>query len=235
VAINDVNQGGLGDCYFMAGLAAVSRMQPERVRGMIRDHGDGTFTVYLWRHNDQFEEHTPGPDGSYEYVRTATSVRLDDAFPAGFGGGSPAYAEFGDKETVDGQTRYELWPMLLEKAYAALKGGYAKIDGGYASTPMSFFSSDEVVDHDPEEMTTDEIRAVLTEAEKNGQPVTMGVPEGHEKPALNLYAPHYYAFWGFDAQGNALFYNPWGSSHPPRGLTMDECKSIFDSIHVGPE
>jgi hypothetical protein len=233
VSINDISQGGLGDCYFMAGLAAVARMQPERIAAMIHDHGDGSFSVYMWAHNDQWGEQVEDEEGNYEYSVTARRVRIDDYFP---GSGSPAYAEFGDKETVDGQTRVELWPMIFEKAFAALKGSYGKVgEGGFASTPMSFFSSEEVEDHDPEAMTDDEVRAVLQEAETEGRPATLGVPEGKQNPSLNLYAPHYYAFWGFDPHGNALFYNPWGSSHPPRGLTMEEVRKTFDTIHVGPK
>ena len=67
------------------------------------------------------------------------------------------------------------------------------------------------------------------------RPMTLGVPEGKENPSLNLYAPHYYAFWGFDPQGNVLLYNPWGWSPPPRGLSMEEVTKIFDTIHVGPK
>lgn len=233
VDINDVSQGSLGDCYFMAGLAAVARAQPERIASMVEDHGDGTFSVLLWRHNDQFGEEVVGPDGSYEYKLTATRVRVDDAFPAS--GSSPAYAEFGDSVTVGGVRRRELWPMLFEKAYAQLKGGYGPIEGGYASTPMSFFSAEEVEDLDPAELSADELKQKMIAADRDGRPMTLGVPEGHERPALNLYAPHYYAFWGFDAQGRVLLYNPWGSSHPPRGLTFEEVKEIFDTVHVGPQ
>ena len=84
-------------------------------------------------------------------------------------------------------------------------------------------------------MTPDEVRDILQKGEREGRPMTLGVPEGKENTSLNLYAPHYYAFWGFDPQGNALLYNPWGSSHPPRGLSMEEVTKIFDSIHVGPK
>ncbi len=100
---------------------------------------------------------------------------------------------------------------------------------------MSFFSSEQVEDWDPAELSPAEVKEIMTTAEREGRPMTLGVPEGKENPSLNLYAPHYYAFWGFDAQGNVLLYNPWGSSHPPRGLTYEEVIKTFDSIHVGPK
>jgi hypothetical protein len=236
VAMNDISQGSLGDCYFMAGLAAVARSQPERIQAMIEDHGDGSYTVFMWVHNDQWAEEVPGPDGTYDYLLSARSVRVDSFFPAGYGGSSPSYAEFGDSEVVGTEKRHELWPAIFEKAFAQLKGSYGKVgEGGFASTPQSFFSSEQVEDWDPAELTPDEVRDILQEGEREKRPMTLGVPEGKENPSLNLYAPHYYAFWGFDADGNVLLYNPWGSSHPPRGLTMEEVTKIFDSIHVGPK
>jgi hypothetical protein len=225
VDINDVKQGGLGDCYFMAGLAAVARAQPERVRSMIERNADGTFTVYAWRHNDQWEDEVE------EYERTAIKVVVDAQFPSGYSG--PAYAEFtGDTETVGTEVRQELWPMLFEKAYAQSKGSYAGIEAGYASTSMSFFGGDQVEDYTPSDLTIDELRALLQDADKAGRPMALGVPESEH--SLGIHGNHYYTFWGFDAEGRVLLYNPWGSSHPPRGLTLEEVQKFTDTVHIGP-
>jgi len=43
--IYGVAQGVLGDCYFMASLAAVAHNYPEIIKNMIRDNPDGTYTV----------------------------------------------------------------------------------------------------------------------------------------------------------------------------------------------
>ncbi|MBX9939356.1 MAG: hypothetical protein K2Y32_08895 [Candidatus Obscuribacterales bacterium] len=40
-----INQGLLNDCYLLASIGAVSYSDPELVRDMIKDNGDGTFTV----------------------------------------------------------------------------------------------------------------------------------------------------------------------------------------------
>ena len=42
---DDVYQGGVGDCYFMATLAAVAKAKPEHIRKMVVDLGDGTYAV----------------------------------------------------------------------------------------------------------------------------------------------------------------------------------------------
>ena len=231
VDMNDVKQGGLGDCYFMAGLAAVARTHPERIRNMIEDHGDGTFSVYLWKHNDQWDEAEYGADGEYEYVLSAVCFKADVSFPAQ--GSDPAYADYGDTETVNGATVRELWPMILEKAFAQYKGSWAGIEGGFSSTPMSFFSAEVVEDTDPTELTAQELQALFAQIVAEGRPAALGVPETNS--ALGIYGEHYYAFRGLDAEGRVLLYNPWGSSHPSRGLTMDEVRKYTDLIHVGPK
>jgi hypothetical protein len=122
--------------------------------------------------------------------------------------------------------------MILEKAYAKHKKGFKTIEGGWASTAMSFFSGeDSVKDHRPAELSEDRLRAILGSAAKNGHPVTFGVPK--RAPELGLVGNHYYFFAGVDEKGNAKLLNPWGSSHPPRALTMGEIKAGIDMIHVG--
>ncbi|MGC4113421.1 MAG: C2 family cysteine protease [Myxococcales bacterium] len=41
----DVQQGQLGDCYFPAAIAALAKSQPEVLQNMIKENGDGTYTV----------------------------------------------------------------------------------------------------------------------------------------------------------------------------------------------
>ena len=233
VDVNDVSQGGLGDCYFMAGIASVAKTDPQRIRDMIQENEDGTFTVYLWKHDYQWEEEEKDEDGFFFPTVRATKIVVDGKFPAGYGT-SPSYADFGDSKEVDGKELHELWPMILEKAYAKHKGSFGKIEGGWASTPISFFSgNDAVVDHDPTELAEEKLTKVLAEAVKKGFPTTMGVPAGGGNPSLNVYANHYYIFVGLDEEGRVQLRNPWGTSHPKRALTLEEFKKTFDSIHVG--
>ena len=84
-----------------------------------------------------------------------------------------------------------------DAARPLLDGRRAKVgEGGFASTPMSFFSSEEIEDHDPEAMTDDEVRAVLQQAEKEGRPATLGVPEG--KPGRIVKVDDYTVNFEFD-------------------------------------
>src|SRR5690606_36561200 len=52
---NDVSQGQLGDCYFIASLAAIARQNPDLIREMIRDNGDGTYTITFHEQKEFWE------------------------------------------------------------------------------------------------------------------------------------------------------------------------------------
>ena len=105
----DVIQGKLGDCYF---LSAISVLGEKNVEAMIKTTEvdwkmTGCFCVRFFRDNQE------------EYVI------VDDHFPA--------IQENGRTEWIfakGGDLGDELWPMVLEKAYAKLFGAYEYIEAG---------------------------------------------------------------------------------------------------------
>lgn len=46
---NDVIQGRLGDCYLVASLSGIVSAEPQIIKNAIKDNGDGTCTVKLYR------------------------------------------------------------------------------------------------------------------------------------------------------------------------------------------
>lgn len=105
----DVVQGALGDCYF---LSAMSVLGEKNVVEMIKTKEDewmktGCFCVRFFK--DDIEEF----------------VIVDDFFPAQKVNGKLEWVF-----VKGGALGDELWPMVLEKAYAKLHGNYANIEAG---------------------------------------------------------------------------------------------------------
>lgn len=228
VSYNDVFQGRLGNCYLLAALIATARTDPEKIVGMIQTNPDGTYQVEL---------RGLGPFGR------GASVRVSDAIPSDQTGNAPAFVGFGDSETRQVEGRevvvHEIWPSVIEKAWAKYKGSYAKTGDFYSATAFSFIGG-KAEGFDPRDMSDAEILAVLKEAHEKGYPMTLGTntPQdagrGAERAmkSLRLYGYHAYAFMGLEGERVRL-YNPWGRSHPKRALKISEIRKLFASMSQG--
>ena len=107
---DDIFQGGVGDCYFMATLSAIADANPDYIKQMVIDLGDGTYAV---RFHDASQE---------IYVRVDADLWVD--------GGMLEYADLGQEAS--------LWVPIVEKAYAFFRKGqgtYASIAYGNSTTP----------------------------------------------------------------------------------------------------
>lgn len=126
----DIYQGGIGDCYFLSPLGAIAIQKPAAIQNMIRENGDGTFNVSLWK------DANGGKVGWGTTNFQKVDIKVDQSFAAnGVNRGSANVA--GDQK--------EIWAQVVEKAYATLQGGYAAISkGGYtalASAELTGFRS----------------------------------------------------------------------------------------------
>jgi uncharacterized delta-60 repeat protein len=113
---NDVQQGALGDCYFLAGLAALAQDQNRAIRQNIVDLSDGTYAVRL----------------GYSYFR------VDNELPIYATTGiatSPAFAGLGPSRVM--------WVAIYEKAFTFYRGAgsYIGIHGGHGDETHTAFRS----------------------------------------------------------------------------------------------
>lgn len=113
VSEDNVGQGDLGDCFFLASLAALAKNDPDAIRRGITDDHDGTYTVTLW-------ERKPGGK-----VPLPLRIRVQPTFPVDTRG-----AQVFGKGLRSGPNGQELWPALFEKAYATWRRGYSIINEG---------------------------------------------------------------------------------------------------------
>eukprot|EP00466_Bigelowiella_natans_P002671 jgi/Bigna1/70145/fgenesh1_pg.11_\ len=104
---DDVNQGSLGDCWFVSALATVA----EKKGFVPRMFFDG-------------EE---SKTGMYAVNITQRGIRrtvvIDDYIPC---------RPYGGPVFITSKCQAELWSTLVEKAYAKLRGGYMNLKGGIA-------------------------------------------------------------------------------------------------------
>jgi hypothetical protein len=129
ISYRDVDQGGVGDCYFLGPLAQIAKDSPETIQSMITDNGDGTFTVRFY-HN-----------GVAEYVT------VDRYLPATKIGNWARYAGWGHFEGPNKyyDSRNELWVALIEKAYIQMdQSGWIGQDGNNSYAGIDFAPSSSV-------------------------------------------------------------------------------------------
>jgi hypothetical protein len=230
VEAHDVAQGALGDCYFVAGMAAVARANPDAIQDLIKDNGDGTFEVSLYVRKDRLSR------------PSKVTQTIDAQIPTKSGGAEVLYAESVDR---DGEDR-ELWPSLLEKALAQHKGSYEDIQGSKIANGMAFGGATELLTGKAEGyrstdgMSRDEILRVLSAALADNKPVTVDSREMSADPemtkqanAMNVYGNHAYAVEAVDVEkGTIRLQNPWGSNHVET-ITPEQLKTFYRGVRVG--
>lgn len=221
--LTDVDQGSIGDCWFLAGLGAVAHKDSSLIEENIQDNMDGTYTVTFYEKQS---------DGSFEPVE----VTVDGSVPSNESG--PAYARPSD----DGAT----WAMIYEKAYADYAGGYDDIEGGSAQDSLELLTGQTIEREDPNDLTDDELVASLSE-----KPAAIGMinpndddPSEQDKKdianfkSLDLKHSHQYVVQEVfedpkTGEWMVQLYNPHGPGGlQPGPVTLDEFRSVSDELNT---
>ncbi len=193
----DIQQRGLANCYFLAAVAAVAKANPDAIREMITDNGDGTYTVHF--------------DGDLG------DVTVDDDLLMNSSGTRPLGAQ-----VENGSGDPELWVAIIEKAYAEGRGTYEDTEWDNIKTGMDDLlgegttKTQSATSFDPED---------LDAALDSGSPMianTYGSGSKKKYDDNGLVGSHVYAVLGYarDDSGNIRIgddgkpmielYNPWG-------------------------
>lgn len=108
----DLKQGKLGNCYFIAAIAAISEF-PDRIRRIIKIKQPSQFGI------NSVSLHV---GGLWE------DVIIDDRIPYNL-----------EKKRVSfcRSLAGDLWVMLIEKAWAKVHGGYSNIEAGYINEALA--------------------------------------------------------------------------------------------------
>ncbi|MEI7658098.1 MAG: C2 family cysteine protease [Phycisphaerae bacterium] len=208
----DINQGAIGDCYYIASLAAFATSRPNVVRESAVDLGDGTYIVKFIR------------SGSPVFVRVSNQVPTA-------GGSSYRYARPGAAGTV--------WVPIMEKAFAYFRSGantYASISGGWMGEVYSAMGVNSSTIWMNTTVTEESLFTMLSSDMAAGRAVTFGTISS----APNLVGGHAYSLISAvrDANGVARYTvrNPWGvsgkaieNSSGVATLTFEQMKANFNA------
>ena len=117
-SINDVQQGELGDCYFLSVLSALSE-NPERIKKLIpksKISDKGIYECNIYLHGNEI------------------SIVIDDYFPViESEDNNIAFARINNHSK-------SIWPMLLEKVWAKCNLSYEDIINGNSSDAFQFLT-----------------------------------------------------------------------------------------------
>jgi hypothetical protein len=183
----DVNQGQTADCYYLSDLLSLSQQQPDKLREMAVDLGDGTYAIEFRR------------NGVQSYVRVdgelpGSSYGLDMAHPGPTG---------------------DLWAPIMEKAYAYFRNAantYSSLNYGWtgnAFNDMGLINTSIGTAN----QTADQLYNQYSTALAAGKAITISTNSTITGNAP-LIGSHAYSLFAVthDTNGNVIFQlrNPWG-------------------------
>ena len=203
---HDVNQGYVGDCYFLSTLAEVALQDPSAIESMIKNNGNGTYGVRFFI------------DGHADYVTVNNELPvLND--------GSP-WANGSTLKFANGANGQPVWAELVEKAFAQLNAEPDAIHGQTLDKAVNAYEGTD--DGDPQnalaEITgqssvTYYSNQLVAEAAKigaafdSGEEVELSVgalPKGYQG---DLHGEHVFEVIGYNASDEKFtLHNPWGSA-----------------------
>ncbi|MFN7416238.1 MAG: C2 family cysteine protease [Dolichospermum sp.] len=194
ISANDIRQGQVGDCYYLATLSSIAQENPTYIQNMFTDNGDSTFTVRFYN------------NGVADYLTVDRQLPTNlsgNAVYAGWGGGSSS------------STSNELWVSLAEKAYAQLAesgwsrsststNSYAAISGGWMDKVIRQVTGLAATSQSVSNMTQTQLINLVN----SNQILTAGFVYGAGFGVVNSHA---YTITAYNAT-NGTFYlrNPWG-------------------------
>lgn len=198
IEFDDVRQGSIGNCYFMASISALTEC-PQIIAEIFRVHEvqkNGYYEICL------------KIDGEWNVII------LDDYIPCSNSTKKPIFAK---------PKGNELWAILLEKAWAKVNGGYINTVAGMASEviecmtnfPFEYYQTSLATND--EEYKADLWRKIL-EASDNDYIMTTALPPKQEAKTVGLVDGHEYTLqYGreIEVDGESIkllkIRNPWGS------------------------
>ena len=223
----DVNQGHLGDCWFVATLAEVALQNPSAIESMITNNGNGTYGVRFFL------------DGTPEFVT------VNDELPTA---SHPLWANGSSLEFANGADGEPSWAELVEKAFVQLSvepnavhgelglavNAYEAIAGGFPQDALQEITDQSSVTIHARHLVAD--AATIGSAFKSGEEVELSTGTLAKGYHGDLVEDHVFEVIGYSASTESFtLHNPWGSaSSEPMTFTLSvqALAALRTSMHV---
>jgi hypothetical protein len=222
---NDVMQKYLADCYLIAAMSSVARTNPELIEKAFHKRTDGTYDVTIYE-----------PKGS---KWLPVKVRIDADLP---------HNDWYHLTYASGRDEKELWPALLEKAFAQRAGSYGAIESGVPGDALSALTGKptSMIDFQEKGVKADQVFEALSQAVKEKRPATASTygESSHAKYTNSgVYADHAYSVWGVETTGGKKYVqlrNPWGESEPANNgrddgifkMELSQFMSLYANVEI---
>jgi hypothetical protein len=200
----DIDQGVIGDCTLLAGLAEVAYRDPSTIESMFINNGDGTLTVRLYHNGtpDYVTVDTQLPNAGQLYDRVTNGV---------------LWAALAEKAIVEENESGWLatWDPGSD-SYAALSGGDQGTAVAYLSAITGLPSSAYGVN--PTNIAADWAANEL-----------VLLSTGTVTAGSNLVANHCYAMVGYNAASSTpiTLFNPWGIGYGEPSVATSALTASF--------
>jgi hypothetical protein len=219
----DIFQGQIGDCFLLSSIGEIALTSPSTIQNMITQNANGTETVKLYA----LQKVTIGH--STYYTLAASNQTVTNSFA------SYSVDNYASVDVVGGVK--EIWPQVLEKAFAQLGGGYSSIsNGGSPVWAMEELTGKAATWYSPSQFGTTSAQIVAnfnSLISANDMIVLDTSTSGNS--TYNLVGNHAYMFDGLVTQGGTTYVkalNPWGVDEPNL-IPVTALKSAFVEVDVG--
>lgn len=185
-----INQGGLGDCWLLAGISALGE-HGERVKELFEESvqgntypADGLFKIKLWSAGQQY------------------TINIDDKLPVHKTWHNHPLS---NRKSPNGAW----WGSLVEKAAAKFFGNYTSMTGGNVFETFYLLTGMPAISHQTEKMTEAATWAQISDADAKNYPLSASCMNGFD----GLVGGHAYTMLGVttvDGVKLVKMRNPWG-------------------------